>query len=480
VIHLLARFVFTARRDLPALLAGRGRRWGDRVPALLVAASALSGCSRPDASPVPRDAGALSASSPVATVARAAPVAPVALPEPPFNVVLVTIDSLRADMPWAGYPRPIAPRLEELHRHAVDYPHAYSVSSFTSKSLAALVSGRYPSELARTGVFFTQYLRSNAMVCESLSEAGVPCVAAMAHAYLAKGYAGFDQGFRDWRLVPGITFDFNTDPYVTSDKLTPLAIEMLSDRALTAAPFFAWFHFMDPHDKYQAHDGGPHFGARPRDLYDEEVFYTDAWVGKLIDFVQAQPWGARTVIVVSADHGEAFGEHHEFRHGHELYEELVHVPLFFLVPGRTEARTIEATRSQIDLAPTIVELLGQTPAALPGLQGRSFARELLGGEPGPARDVVCDLPRDDWDERRRSLLHDGFKLIAFGDDTRFELYDLGADPGEQTDLYWKRRDVANDMLRRYHEACRAIEDVAPAGGIPSHDGGPPSEPRGRE
>jgi choline-sulfatase len=433
----------------------------------LAAACPLAGCSRTEAKPIGHDAAVAISVAVAAPDARAGP----ATPTPPFNVVLITIDSLRADMPWAGYPRAIAPRLEAFHGRAIDYPNAYAVSSFTSKSLGALVSGRYPSELARTGVFFTQYLRSNAMVCESLAEAGVPCVAGMAHAYLAKGYAGFDQGFRDWRLVPGITFDYNTDPYVTSDKLTPMAIDMLSDPTLTAAPFFAWFHFMDPHDKYQGHDGAPHFGTRPRDLYDEEVFFTDSWVGKLVDFVLAQPWGQRTVIIVSADHGEGFGEHHEFRHGHELYEELVHVPLFFLVPWRTEPRSIDATRSHMDLVPTIVELLGQTRE--PSLRGRSFARELLGGEPAPSRDIVCDLPRDDWDDRRRSLLHEGFKLIAFGDDTRFELYDLRADPGEQTDLYWKRRDVADDMLRRYREVSRAIEEVAPSGGIPTHDGGAP-------
>jgi choline-sulfatase len=444
----------------------RGAAW------LLLTGSVLLGCSRREPTPAvfARDAaGGPSAAPPLVADAHV-PKPAAALPSPPFNVLLLTIDSLRADMPWAGYPRPIAPRLEELHRRAVDYPHAYAVSSFTSKSLGALTSGRYPSELARTGVFFTQYLKSNAMVCESLADAGVPCVAGMAHGYLAKGYAGFDQGFRDWRLVPGITFDFNTDPYVTSDKLTPLAIEMLGDPALTRAPFFAWFHFMDPHDKYQSHDAGPHFGTRPRDLYDEEVLYTDGWIGKLLDFVGAQPWAARTVIVVSADHGEAFGEHHEYRHGHELYEELVHVPLFFVVPGRSEARVIDVARSQIDLVPTIVELLGQAPS--PSLQGRSFLSELLGAEPAPARDIVCDLPRDDWNDRRRSLLHEGLKLIAFGDDVRFELYDLRADPGEQTDLYWKRRDLADDMLRRYHEASRGIEDVAPSGGIPSHDAGP--------
>ena len=374
-------------------------------------------------------------------------------------------------MPWAGYPRPIAPRLEALHRRAIDYPHAYSVSSFTSKSLGALVSGRYPSELARTGVFFTQYLQSNAMVCESLAEAGVPCVAGMAHGYLAKGYAGFDQGFRDWRLVPGITFDFNTDPYITSDKLTPLAIEMLRDPSLTRAPFFAWFHYMDPHDKYQAHDGGPHFGTRTRDLYDEEVFFTDRWVGELLDFVEAQPWATRTVIIVSADHGEAFGEHHEFRHGHELYEELVHVPLFFVIPGRDAPRAIDATRSQIDLVPTILELLGQPPAAVaPGpilrcLSSSAERRALRATSSAisPATTGTTAAARSCTTAGRSSRS----ATTAASRSTIF-----APTPASATDLFWKRRDLASDMLGRYHEASRGIQDVAPSGGIPSHDAGP--------
>ncbi len=409
------------------------------------------------------DAGSPVATAPVA----AAPAPPPEPPSPPFNVLLLTIDSLRADMPWAGYPRPIAPHLQALHDRAIDYPRAYSISSFTSKSLGGLLSGHYPSELARTGVFFTHYFGSNTMLCESLADAGVPCVAGQAHEYLAKGNAGVEQGFRDWRVVPGITFDFNKDPYVTSDKLTKLAIDMLGDASLTARPFLAWFHYMDPHDEYQTHDG-PHWGTHPRDRYDEEVLFTDGWIGKLLDFVSAQPWATRTVIAVSADHGEAFGEHNEIRHGHELYEELVHVPMFFVVPGRGP-RTIDVPRSQIDLAPTLRALFALPED--PSLTGRSFAPELLGAEPAPGRDVVCDLPQDDWDERRRSLLHDGLKLISFGDDKRFELYDLAHDPREQSDLFWKRRDLAVPMVERYKDAGRAIRDVAPTGGIPSHDAG---------
>jgi choline-sulfatase len=444
------------------VLAAKGRfeaSWR-RVVAI---ASTLAACSRAPAQNAGAEAGSAFTSAP-ATAASSAPPSP----SPPFNVLLLTIDSLRADMPWAGYPRPIAPRLQALHDVAIDYPRAYSVSSFTSKSLGGLLSGHYPSELARTGLFFTHYFASNTMLCESLADAGIPCLAGHAHEYLAKGNAGLEQGFREWRVVPGITFDYNKDPYVTSDKLTKVAIEMLGDPRLAAQPFFAWFHYMDPHDEYQTHEG-PHWGTRPRDRYDEEVLFTDGWIGQLLDFVSTQPWAGRTVIAVSADHGEAFGEHHEMRHGHELYEELVHVPMFFVVPGRGR-RTIDVPRSQIDFAPTLREIFGLPQD--PSLAGRSFAPELLGAEHAPARDVVCDLPQDDWDERRRSLLHDGWKLIAFGDDKRFELYDLAGDPGEQTDLFWKRRDVAVPMVTRYKDACRAIHDVPPTGGIPSHDAGP--------
>jgi arylsulfatase A-like enzyme len=146
----------------------------------------------------------------------------------------------------------------------------------------------------------------------------------------------------------------------------------------------------------------------------------------------------------------------------------VHVPLFFVVPGRAP-RTIDLPRSAIDLMPTIVELLGQPP--LPGATGRSFAAELLGDAPAGPRDVVCDLPQDDINERRRALIHDGWKLIAFGDDARFALFDLAHDPAEKTDLFWKRRDVAVPMQKLYREAGRAIADVPPVGGIHNHDAG---------
>ncbi|HQY62525.1 MAG: sulfatase [Myxococcales bacterium] len=462
-------------RSLPPLLASL-------ASLASLAACGVVGCSHPNPPPGPTPTDGTQAAAPprpappvaqgsAPTSTPAAPAASAeAAPKPagatggPLNVLLISIDSLRADMPWAGYPRAIAPNLTALHAKSVSYTHAYSTSSFTSKSVAGMLSGRYPSELARTGRFFTKYFDDNVFMCERLHERGTPCVGGHAHAYMGKGLSGFEQGFSDWRLVPNIPFDYNKDPYVTSQALTPMAIEMLSAVSKGSAPFFAWFHYMDPHDEYKRHDESTHFGKTARDIYDEEVFYTDLWIGKLLDWVKTQPWAARTAIVVTADHGEGFGEHSFYRHAHEVWEPLVRVPLFVMLPDAAP-RVIDAPRGHADLVPTFLELLG-APADT-GLPGASLVGELRGGAT-PQRDVVVDLPEDEYNERRRALVHGRYKLTAFGKDTRFTLYDLEADPGELTDLARTRKDLTDDLRERYRAASARIPEVAPRGGIPKH------------
>ncbi len=368
-------------------------------------------------------------------------------------------------MPWAGYARDIAPRLTAWSKTATVYSRAYSLSSSTSKSVPGMLSGRYPSELTRTGVFFTRYADENRFFCEQLGEASIPCVAAHAHAYLGKGVAGFDQGFSVWKLVPGITFDPQTDPHITSQKLTPLAIEMLSDKKLTDKPFFAWFHFMDPHDQYKRHEDGPKFGGKPRDLYDEEVHFADEWVGKLLDFIEKQPWASKTALILTADHGEAFGEHGLTRHAFEVYDVLVRVPWMIKMPG-AKPRVIDVARSHIDLAPTVVDLLGQpVDKALPG---KSLKPELLGALP-EARDVICDLPQDDFNKRRRALIHENLKLIAFENDQRFELYRLDDDPSETRNLAKSDPAALKAMVARYEAASSTLTCGKVLGGIRKKD-----------
>ncbi len=380
-----------------------------------------------------------------------------------YNILVLSIDSLRADMPWNGYPRPIAPRLTELEKRAVSYTRAYSISSYTSMSLGGLLGGKLPSGMKRSGFFFGKYAPENVLFPEVLQASGVRTIAAHAHGYFKD--AGFEQGFDKYEIVPNIVFKNETDPNVTSAPHEELAEKLLSDPALDSKKFFAWFHFLDPHDMYVSHekDGIPPYGPKLRDKYDAEVTYTDRYIGKLIDFVESKPWGKRTIIVVTADHGEAFGEHNQFAHGFELWENLVRVPMFFVVPGLSPKR-IDVPRSAIDLAPTILELLGvDAKASADGgvleLEGKSLVAEMSGKQPPAERDVVLDLPMTSDNDKRRALVRGSLKIIAYGKEEALRLYDLAVDPEEKSPI--TKGEAFEDMARRYRELSKSIREVPP-------------------
>lgn len=372
-----------------------------------------------------------------------------------LNVLLISVDSLRADMPWAGYPRQIAPRLTELEKRSVGYSRAYAISSYTSMSVGGMLAGRLPSELERSGFFFGVYPDRVLFFPEILQKSGVRTIGAQAHGYFKD--AGFQQGFDKWEIVPGIAFKNETDPNVTGPEHEAIAERLLSDPELADKRFFAWFHFLDPHDQYVAHDqdGIPAYGKTLRDRYDAEVAFTDRQIGKLLDFVDKQPWGKRTAVIVTSDHGEAFGEHNQFAHGFELWENLVRVPMFFVVPG-AEPRHIDVPRSTIDLAPTMLELFGV--AADPGFEGKSLVAELF-GKPAEPRDVILDLPMTSDNDKRRALVRGDKKLIAFGKEETLRLFDLAADPGEKIPIA-SGPELA-EMKAAYREIATSIKEVSP-------------------
>jgi choline-sulfatase len=405
-------------------------------------------------------------SSSASTTAEAKEVdARAACPPENLNVLLISVDSLRADMPWAAYPRPIAPRLTELEKHAVTYTRAYSMSSYTSMSLGGLLGGKLPGELKRDGYFFGVYAKSNLLFPELLQGAKVHTLAVHGHGYF-KG-AGFEQGFDAWELVPGLKWNPRTDENITSPQLEAIAEKLLSDPVCDTGRFFAWTHFMDPHDQYLPHDGIPRYGngRTARDRYDGEVTFTDQYIGKLLDFIASKPWGRRTAIIVTADHGEAFGEHGQLAHGFELWENLVHVPLMFVVPGLSPLH-IDEPRSAVDLAPTILELLGvpqptrADAGGAPYFEGKSLVPELCGASP-ESRDVVVDLPATSDNDRRRSLIHGTTKIIAFGKDVSFQVFDLETDPGEMQPI--TRGDAFASMRARYRAFEQTVNDIVPFG-----------------
>jgi len=360
-------------------------------------------------------------------------------------------------MPWNGYPRAIAPNLTALEKQSVSYTRAYALSSYTAMSMGGFLAGRYPGELKRSGYFFSAYPDEELLFPELLTKHGIRTLAAHAHFYF-ESKAGFHQGFADWRIVPGITKDNTTDRNITSPAHLKLAVEMLSDPANTSKQFFAWFHFMDPHDLYMKHPGYKSFGKRSRDRYDGEMFFTDAHLAKLFAFIDKQPWAKHTALIITADHGEAFGEHKQSRHGFELWENLVHVPMFFKIPG-VAARRINTPRSHIDLAPTIFALMGVEPHA--GFGGVSMLAEIKGEQAAEPRDVIVDLPRTSDNFRRRGMVHDRYKIIAFGDDFRFQVYDVIDDPGELVNLKHRKRDIYKMMKKRYLERVKSIKDICP-------------------
>jgi arylsulfatase A-like enzyme len=379
-------------------------------------------------------------------------------PRGSYNVLLIMIDSLRADMPWAGYPRQIAPWLSRFAERSALYPRAYSISSYTAKSVAPALTGKYPSEMVRDGYYFTRWFPENVFIGERAQQAGHRTLAGHAHGYFLSGIRslGLDQGFDDYRLLPGTFLDLQGVANITGEALNGLAKEMLSDPRNVALPsgkrFFAYFHFLDPHFTYIKHDGFPDYGKERRDLYDNEVAYSDHWVGDLVSWALAQPWGGRTAVIITADHGEAFGEHGRFRHGYELWEPLIRVPLFIYVPGGT-ARRVELPRSHIDLAPTIADLLG---IGAPGMfRGQSLVPEVLGAKPEP-RAVVCDLPRSDLMDRRRALISGDYKLLCFGDDRECRMFNVTRDFSEARELSQAEPEKRAEMKALYAKVSSDI------------------------
>jgi choline-sulfatase len=413
-----------------------------------------------------RAAASAAPSASLSTSVPPKPTASVARPSKPLNVILLTVDSLRTDVPWQGYPRPIAPNLTRLASESVVYTNAYSASSYTAKSVATMLSGRFASTLYRSGSFFARYPSSNLFLAEILAERGIRSIGWHGHWYFGKG-SGFEQGFAEWQLVPGIRRDTETDNDVTSDKMTALGIELLGKKENTGGRFFAWAHYMDPHDQYFKHPEAPDFGKKARDRYDSEIWYADYHIGKLLDWARTQPWWSDTAVVVTADHGEAFGEHEMYKHAFELWEVLVRVPMFVYAPG-AKARKIEERRSHVDLAPTLLELMGvEVPM---GFQGRSVVPELYGAPPENREPILCELAHDKHNWPRRALINGRLKIIDFNRG-RYELFDLEDDPGETKNLEKSHPDEFSSMKRLLEEKFGALPSVAPFGGMKLREGG---------
>lgn len=390
-----------------------------------------------------------------------------------YNVILISVDTLRADLGFMGYPRQVSPNIDAFAAKSVVFERAYAMASFTPKCLGPLMIGRYSSETYRDYEHYTKFGTENTFLAERIHNAGGRSAAAMCHRYFG-WKKGLDQGFDIWDTSSIPPNSPDNDPTPTSEKLTDTAISLLSSprgadiptrggkaAVTTGKPngrFFAWFHYLDPHLPYVGHEGTPNFanmggaGIPPqRAPYDGEVWFTDKHVGRLLAHIQAQPWASETAIIFTADHGEAFGEHTHWGHGRELWEVLVHVPLIVQIPG-VSPRRIQTRRSHVDVVPTVLDLMG-IPNDDPGLHGKSLAKDIATPGALEEHDIYIDMPDGPYNDMRRSVITGagaGLKLIEMQGGGSL-LYDLNADPKET-------KNIASDSARM-KEAKEAMARV---------------------
>jgi arylsulfatase A-like enzyme/Flp pilus assembly protein TadD len=273
-----------------------------------------------------------------------------------FNVVLITIDTLRADhLPAYGYTKVKTPNLDRIAGEAFKFTHAYAHVPLTFPSHACILTGRLPIShgVRDNGGYHLE--DSELTLAEILKKNGYT-TAGFVSAFVLDSTFNLQQGF-----------DFYYDHFDSAEfqGLDPRSIQRKAEDTVVEAEhwldhnsskkFFTWIHFYDPHDPYDPPE--PYRSEYVAVPYDGEIAYTDAAVGKILSKLESTGQLNRTILIVTGDHGESLGEHNESTHGMFIYNATMHVPLFIHLPGE-KAKTVEQVVRHIDLEPTILDLVG--------------------------------------------------------------------------------------------------------------------------
>ena len=330
---------------------------------------------------------------------------------PEADVMLITVDALRADHVGAfGYRRrPTTPHIDELAKRSARFTRAYAQAPHTSFSVASMLTGKYFPTLARLAP-----AEKHDPITSPLRQYGwrtgafYPPAVFYVDAQKLKAYA--DTNF---------AFEYVKFEYLEAQKRVDQVIHFYELEQPKRS--FVWVHFFEPHEPYVVHPEFP-FGAGDMDRYDSEIAYADAAIGRLLDWVKEHR--PHTIVVLAADHGEEFDEHGGRYHGSSLFEEQVHVPLLISVPG-VSARDIDHPVELIDIAPTILNLLDiPVPARMRGTDLGPW----LATPPAPASRLP---PAFAELEDKRMVVRDDEKLICDLNWGFCAYYDLAKDPGEK-------------------------------------------------
>lgn len=348
------------------------------------------------------------------------------------NVLLITIDTLRADHVGSyGYAGAQTPALDALARRGVRFEHATTVAPLTLPAHSSLMTGTFPGfhGVRDNGGFYLgdeQTTLATVLRAHGYRTGGFVSAFVLDHRW---GIAqGFDRYFDDFDLGK-YRVDVGLDAVQRpGSEVMSKAIEWIDQDP--ARPFFAWTHLYEPHAPYEPPEPiRARFPPTLAGAYDGEIATADLQVGRLIDHLASAGRLDRTVVVVLGDHGESLGEHGEEQHGFFVYDADIRIPLIVAGPG-VPARVVSDTVRIVDVMPTVLQQLGiGIPKAV---QGRSLL-PLTRGEP---LDLVAMsetwYPRHHYGWSELTSIRDGrYHFIAA---PRRELYDTQADPGELHDI----------------------------------------------
>ena len=372
----------------------------------------------------------------------------------PVNIILITLDTTRADrMGFLGSKRGLTPNLDSLAQQAAVFSRAYSQVPLTTPSHATILTGTYPqfnhvsdlgSPLGKDLPYLPDILRQHGYRTAAFvgSEVLDPKSAAA---------PGFDRGFETYD-APFHIRGQGEDRYHSVERRGMAVVDSASawlDQH-PQGPFFLWLHFYDPHDPY---DPPPPFKAQyAASPYDGEIAYVDFAVGKLLTTLRSRGLYDQSLIVVVADHGEAFGEHGEWSHGLFLYDETIHVPLLIKLPSAGSGRRlIESRVGLVDIAPTLLQEVGI--AAPSAMQGQSLLELVKAKSNADAQDrpefAETDYPYRAFGWSSLRAWRAGKYLYI--DAPQRELYDQPQDPEASHNLTNSAPSVTDTMASQLDE-----------------------------
>ncbi len=356
------------------------------------------------------------------------------------NVLLITIDTLRADHLSCLNPQSLpTPHIDELAARGARFLQAFAQVPLTTPSHASILTGTYPQvhKVRDMGGFVLD--KSVPTLASLAHEAGFETAAFVSSAVLSHNY-GLNRGFetynddmggkREGGLLPGVVAEIRGDT-VTERALGWLEQHQNGSRGDSPRKnFFLWVHYYDPHSPYEP--PMPFKAKYSKDPYSGEVAFVDAEAGRLLQWLGDHGLNEKTLIVLTADHGESLGDHGESTHGVFLYDSTMHIPLVVAGPGIPKGRSVDQQVRSIDIMPTITDFL--TISSGNRVQGTSLMPLLTSGKRVPTHYCYMETlyPKISmgWSELR-GMRTDEWKLILA---PKPELYRLGGDRLEKENV----------------------------------------------